>query len=185
MNNKIRFDNVYIADNQGGMILMFDISEDKPQARRLYQQLKESNKKYCFEVKEYRKGRSLNANAYFRKLCNELADKLSNENLTTSEEIYRGYIKTLGIYKDAEVSENAADTLMKAWSMNGLGWISEKVDFSDRDGFVIVRLYYGSSVFNTKQMSRLIDLVVQDCQAVGIETMTQQELSLLKEAWGK
>lgn len=184
MDGKIRFDDVYIADNQGGMILMFNISEDKPQARRLYQQLKESNKKYCFEVKEYRKGRSLNANAYFWQLCNKLADQLSNENPTSSEEIYRGYIKTLGIYKDAEVSENAADTLMKAWGMNGTGWISEKVD-NAREGFVIIRLYYGSSVFNTKQMARLIDLVVQDCQAVGIETMTPKELSLLKESWGK
>ena len=164
---------------------MFAIDkEDKAQARQLYKKIKDNPKKQCFTVAEFRKSRSLNANAYFWKLCNELADKLSNENLTTSEEIYRGYIKTLGIYKDAEVSENAADTLMKAWGMNGLGWISEKVD-NAREGFVIIRLYYGSSVFNTKQMARLIDLVVQDCQAVGIETMTRQELSLLKEAWGK
>ena len=34
-----------------------------------------------------------------------------------------------------------------------------------------------------KQMSRLIDNVVQDCQAVGIETKTPDELALLKSRW--
>jgi hypothetical protein len=32
-------------------------------------------------------------------------------------------------------------------------------------------------------MSRLIDLIVQDCKAVGIETMTPAELSRLCEEW--
>ena len=32
-------------------------------------------------------------------------------------------------------------------------------------------------------MSRLIDNVVQDCQAVGIETKTPDELALLKSRW--
>lgn len=46
-------------------------------------------------------------------------------------------------------------------------------------------LYYGSSTYNTEQMSRLIDNIVQDCKAVGIETMTPAELAALKDAWGK
>lgn len=41
----------------------------------------------------------------------------------------------------------------------------------------------GSSVYNTKQMSRLIDHVVQDCKAVGIETLTPLELDRLKGDW--
>jgi hypothetical protein len=32
-------------------------------------------------------------------------------------------------------------------------------------------------------MSQLIDNLVQDCKALGIETMTPEKLSLLKEAW--
>ena len=44
-------------------------------------------------------------------------------------------------------------------------------------------LYYGSSTFDTKQMSRLIDNIVQDCKAVGIETLTPQQLDALKEGW--
>ena len=44
-------------------------------------------------------------------------------------------------------------------------------------------LYYGSSTYDSAQMSRLIDLVVQECQAQGIETKTPEELALLKEDW--
>jgi hypothetical protein len=33
-------------------------------------------------------------------------------------------------------------------------------------------------------MSRLIDLIVQDCKAQGVETMTPFQLDALKERWG-
>ena len=46
-----------------------------------------------------------------------------------------------------------------------------------------MNLYYGSSSFNTKQMSRLIDGVVQDCKACGIETKPQQEIDSLLKEW--
>lgn len=43
--------------------------------------------------------------------------------------------------------------------------------------------YHGSSTYDTAQMSRLIDNIVQDCKALGIETMTPDKLSILKEEW--
>lgn len=46
-----------------------------------------------------------------------------------------------------------------------------------------MRAYNGSSSYDTKQMSRLIDYVVQDAKSLDIETMTDRELSLLKEGW--
>ena len=46
-----------------------------------------------------------------------------------------------------------------------------------------VVLYYGSSTFDTQQMSRLIDGLVQDCRALGLETLPPDKLALLKEAW--
>ena len=32
-------------------------------------------------------------------------------------------------------------------------------------------------------MSQLIEIIVQDCQALGIETKTDEELASLMEAW--
>ena len=43
--------------------------------------------------------------------------------------------------------------------------------------------YRGSSVYDNAQMSRLIENIVQDCKAVGIETLTPSELERLKEGW--
>jgi hypothetical protein len=50
-------------------------------------------------------------------------------------------------------------------------------------GCVNVNLYYGSSVFDTMQMSALIDSIVQDCKAVGIKTLDDMEIDKLIEAW--
>ncbi len=52
------------------------------------------------------------------------------------------------------------------------------------EGYVNVRSYYGSSQYDTAQMSRLIDLIVQECRQQGIETATPQELARYKEEWG-
>ena len=57
------------------------------------------------------------------------------------------------------------------------------VNPSKIEGCKNVTLYYGSSTYDTRQMSRLIDLVVQDCKEQGIETMTPFELDALKERW--
>ena len=45
--------------------------------------------------------------------------------------------------------------------------------------------FYGSSTYNSKQMARLIDLCVQDCKEQDIDTMTEQERSLLIDQWEK
>lgn len=46
-----------------------------------------------------------------------------------------------------------------------------------------VQLFYGSSAYDTAQMSRLIDNIVQECKAQGIETMPTEKLDRLKEMW--
>ena len=43
--------------------------------------------------------------------------------------------------------------------------------------------YHGSSTYDTAQMSRLIDSLVQDCRQLDIETLPPEKLALLKEAW--
>lgn len=44
-------------------------------------------------------------------------------------------------------------------------------------------LYFGSSSYDTVQMSRLIDLLIEDCKAQGIETATPDEIARYKEEW--
>lgn len=131
------------------------------------------------EAKKHRNKRSKDANNYFWKLCTDLAEKLD----MNKDDVYRSYIQQQNVFKDVEISSNATDTFITAWKMNGTGWIAEKLDYSEREGFDIVRAYYGSSTYNTKQMARLIDSIVEDCKLQGIPTDTPEQISKYKEAW--
>ena len=139
----------------------------------------EIGKVYEVVVKPQRKKRSLDANAYCWVLLDKLAEKLS----APKTSIYQQYVREIGGNSETVcVLEQAADKLIEGWGRNGIGWIAEKMP-SKLNGCVNVVLYYGSSTYDTKQMSRLIDLIVQDCKAQGIETLTPFELDALKERW--
>lgn len=136
-------------------------------------------------IKQYRKHRSLDANSYCWVLCTRLADEMSNDKVRyTKEDIYRETIRQVGIYKDfTEMEPSQAKTLQHVWAALGTGWITEQVDWSQDGERVTIRCYYGSSQYNTKQMSRLIDSLVQDCKALGIPTETPEEIENLKSLW--
>ena len=134
----------------------------------------EDDKEYVCEIKQYRKKRSKTQNNYMWELLGELSQEMN----IGAEELYQSYIKEVGIFRDIVLDREAVSTITTVWSAYGLGWFTEIVDnVNDK---ATVRLYYGSSSYNSKQMSVLIDKVVQDCQAVGIETLTPQEISLLE-----
>lgn len=139
----------------------------------------EQGKVYDVELSVKKKKRSLDANAY----AWVLMDKLSAALRIPKTVIYRKMIREIGGNSETVcVLEKAADRLMEGWSRNGIGWMAEKVP-SKIEGCVNVILYYGSSVYDTSQMSRLIDLIVQDCREFGIETLNDRELGVLKEGW--
>lgn len=132
-----------------------------------------------YELKKIKKRRSLDANAY----AWVLMDKLSAALGVGKIEVYRNTIRDIGGVSDTIcVRDEAVDALCRGWEHNGTGWQTERYQ-SKIKGCVNVTLYYGSSVYDTRQMSSLIDHLVQDCKAVDIETMTPLELSGLLGAW--
>jgi hypothetical protein len=131
------------------------------------------------KIGKFRKKRSLDANAY----CFVLIGKIAEKTNVPKEEVYRAAIKDIGGNYDVVcVQDKAVETLCDTWKKNGLGWQTDTMP-SKIEGCTNVILYYGSSTYDTKTMSRLIDNIVQDCKALGIETMTPAELSRLKESW--
>lgn len=144
-------------------------------------------KQYCIAMrdkvhtavlKEYRP-RSLDANAYFWVLCDKLAEKTR----ISKERIYRNLIREIGGNSETVCVQNkAVDKLCRGWEHHGTGWLTDTTE-SKIEGCTNVILYYGSSSYDAAQMSRLIDLIVQECREQGIETMTPEELSRLKEEW--
>lgn len=140
--------------------------------------LLEQAKDKQFEIKEYRQKRSLDSNAYCWVLLGKLQDKLH----IPKEEIYRDLIKNIGSYEVIPVKNEAVERFRQAWSNHGLGWVTETTK-SKLEGFTNVLAYYGSSTYNTKEMSRLIELIVQECNQLNIETKSKNEIDSLLEQW--
>lgn len=129
-------------------------------------------------VKQYRQKRSLDANAY----AWVLTDKIASVMGIPPKQVYRDAIRDIGgVSQVVLVPIKAADKFRKIWSERGIGWQTETLE-SRIPGAVNMVLYYGSSVYDTAQMSALIESLVQEARHLGIETRPQEEIdSLLAE----
>ena len=163
---------------EGGCLIIRPERQDLGKAMAVVR--KHKDKLYDLEVKEHRKKRSLDANAYAWVLINKIADALR----ITPIEIYRQAIQNIGgNYEVIPIKAEAADHFKRVWEAKGLGWPCVDMGKSKIEGYRNLRAYYGSSTYDTRQMSQLIDNLVQDCKALDIETMTPDKLALLMEEW--
>ena len=105
-------------------------------------------------IEVFRKKRSLNANAYMWVLVGKIAEEIGVPEI----EVYQKAILDVGVHRDWHgLTEEDETTLKALWARQGKGWFSERLDYEPDGEHIILRTYYGSSVYNTKQMSRLID----------------------------
>lgn len=140
----------------------------------------DEDKEYELTIKEYRKRRSKDANAYFWEFLDKLAVKLN----IGKTELYRELIRDIGGNSTTVcVKEEAADALVKHWEHNGLGWVADVMN-SKIDGCKNVILYTGSSEYDTAQMSRLIDRLIWECNILGIDTTDLRTKALLEVQHG-
>jgi len=131
------------------------------------------------ECKKWKQKRSLDANAYMW----VLVDKIAQATRQKPVDIYRQAIKDVpGASTLVCVQNKAKDVLQEQWRAKGLGWQTEEVP-SKIEGCTNIILYYGSSVYNTTQMSYLIDNIVDEAKELGIETLTPFELEGMVKAW--
>ena len=158
----------------GKQRLTFELDGD---FREQYDQLHETDVELT--VKRFRQKRSLDANA----LAWVLIDKIAQRMRMSKVDVYRDHIRHIGgVSETVCVQDRAVDKLTDAWSKNGIGWQTE-IFKSKIPGCTNVTLYYGSSTYDTAQMSALIDALVKTCEALGIETMPEEELKSLMEAY--
>lgn len=158
----------------GEQIISFSTKRDFTEA---FDTLKDAD--VDVEIKKHRQKRSLDANAY----CWILIDKLSAELSLSKEQVYREAIRNIGgVSEIVCVQSEAYDRLKTVWTAKGLGWQVEQLP-SKIDGCVNAVLYFGSSMYDTKQMSSLIDQLVQDCNSLGIPTETPEQIEQIKSLW--
>lgn len=142
-----------------------------------YDELK--NDEITVDIKKFSRRRSLDANAYSWLLIDKIAEKTG----IRKHEVYRNAIREIGgVSTIVCVQDIAVDSLCNSWSSHGTGWMTEKVK-SKIPGCTNVTLWYGSSVYNSKQMASLIDSLIQDAEALGIPTLTEKEKEKLLGRW--
>lgn len=151
------------------------LKTNDPEARRIAYNFKPGE----YELKRIRKKRSLNANAYCWDLCNKIGQAVR----MPKEDIYRRNIREVGSYTPMPIKEEAIPEFSRIWQGHGVGWFVDVIDNSKIKGYKLIFAYHGSSLYDTAEMSRLIDSLIQDAQSIGIETLSEREKSLLLEEW--
>lgn len=137
------------------------------------------------EIKKHRKKRSLDANAYYWALVGKIGkatgssnNRIHNMLLDRYGELERmpdGSLAPFCIRDDVDYLEFPYPHLKPTQKTLSKG---------DR----LYRWYYqikGSSGYDTKEMSRLIDGAVSECRELGIETLPPEELGRMMAAYGR
>lgn len=143
----------------------------------IVEQLKNENK-LNIELKKYRQRRSLDANAYFHVLVNQLARhfNISDEDMKIKMNLDYGTIARFedGRIKGCKVPKKTNMKEIYRYSK----WYKE-----DNDGYDCYIFYKETHTLNSKEMSQLIDGVVQECKDAGIETEPQEKIDSLLREW--
>lgn len=175
-----RISNVAMSYATGKPLLTLEVDEDRNTLLNLYEELKGAER-LSVKIGKFKKKRSLDANAYCWVLISRLAERL---NLPKTD-IYRSAIREIGGNCDTVcIQDKAVSSLRDGWQRNGLGWMTETMP-SKIEGCTNVILYYGSSTYDTAQMSRLINNIIEECRQLGIETKSEEEVNSLLRRWGE
>ena len=133
----------------------------------------DKNKK--FEIKEYHKKRSLNANAYAWALIGKIADVLRN----SKDEIYLEMLKKYG---QSEIVSVLSD-------INATGYFKyfEEIATVKLQGknFTHYKVFKGTSEYNTSEMAVFIDGVISEADELGIDTLPPNEVEKIKSLCGE
>lgn len=162
-------------DFDGSYIFSVAVTAD---IRDLFDELKDLF--VSIEIKPWRKGRSLEANAFAWSLIGKIAGKLQDmdpKSGWTPEKVYLDAIRDVGgVYTIVGMKTEAVETFRQSWTAQHLGRMVEIIDGSTKEGWSNVRIYYGSSDYDTAQMSRLINILIQQAESLGIPTLTDKDV---------
>lgn len=158
--------------------------------RKEYDKLKDKDK-LRIRIVQYRKKRSLDANAYYWTLLTKFADVMGLSNPEAHNMMLRRYGQpeifggktayvTIPDTEEAEKKVNQDEN-------NHFAPTSQVRIGNDGVAYRTYRLLRGSRTYDTKEMSRLIDGLITCCKDVEIpetEIMTPDEKEILKERYG-
>lgn len=133
----------------------------------------EQEKDKKLEIKIYRPKRGQKANAYYWELLNKLANALG----TSNDEQHFLLLQKYGQVEMVSVLANIdVKGYFKYYIEAGESNLNGKT-------FKHYKVYKGSSEMDSKEMSVLINGLVEDCKEQGIETRPEEEVKSMLEEW--
>ena len=144
-------------------------SPDLSEIKRFAYKFKAGN----YEIEQKRKKRSNDANALCWKLCTEIANVLRAD----KDSIYLDMLKKYGQSDIVSVVSSVnVKPYFKYYDVFGKGTVNDKE-------FTHYKVYKGSSEYDTREMSILIDGIIDEAKALDIEVISEREKSLLLMEW--
>ena len=124
-------------------------------------------------IRQHKEKRSLNANALLWKCLGDIAAALRTDKWM----VYLEMLKRYGVYTYVCVKPKAVPMLKKQWRE------CEEVGEVDIHGEKAIQMlcYYGSSTYNTKQFSVLLDGVISEMKEMGLETPSSDYMRMCLE----
>lgn len=128
------------------------------------------DKTKLFEIKEHKDKRSKSQNAYMWELISKIADMQRLK----KEDIYFQMLKDYGQSEIVSISSIVNPKgYLKYYEKIGEG----KVNNND---FIHYKVYKGSSEYDSREMTILIDGVIQECKQLDIETLTPTQIAEMR-----
>lgn len=169
-----------------GWVVSFTTAEDP---RELFESLREKDVEV--KMKKYSSPRSLRANRYAWELIGQITERMQltdPKGHWTPTKVYRNAIRDVGgVSTIIAVKTAIVDRVRESWEAGHIGRQLEVLEgdsASKREGWANVQLYFGSSEFDAAQMGQLINVLVQDAEALGIPTVTPEEEKRMVHYWG-
>lgn len=167
-----------------GMIL----SLRTPEARRIAETVKQG-KPYTVEIKEYRKKRSLDQNALYWSVLTQFARAMRMSNAEAHNRMLRDYgqVKRFGdkvAYVVLPDTDEVEQQTLEAETEH-LKPTSQVKEGKDGQTYRTYMMLKGSSSYDTSEMTQLIDGLIDECEQVGLEVLSEQTRSLLEACNGK
>ena len=131
------------------------------------------DKDKVFEIKEHKEKRSLNANAYAWSLISKIADALR----MSKEECYLLMLKRYG--------QSEIVSVLSEIDVSGYFKYYEPIATATLQGkeFTHYKIFKGSSEYDTREMSILIDGIISEAKEMDIETLPPGEVERIKNMW--
>lgn len=165
----------------GDTELIFSVADKDNQIAKLTSEDTTLKEYIRLQFAKWREKRSLDANAYMWVLLGKIA-KHKDIN-STAEELYKKYIKSVGVYEIVPIKTIAVETYINRWKKNGKGWFCEILGESKIAGYTNVITYFGSSSYDPVEMARVIEEVIIDSKELGIQTLTPKQQADILKSW--